>query len=74
MDTPQETPRGSLPVDSIAFSDAKLRDLLHSADEWARECIERRGRDECFRDDVAKLRLARLRLAAILLLVAPSDF
>ncbi|MGB8170962.1 MAG: hypothetical protein WCF18_25895 [Chthoniobacteraceae bacterium] len=73
MDPPQETPGGSLPVDSIAFADVKLRDLLHSTDDWAQKCIERRGRDECFRHDVVKLRLARVRVAELLLLVPPSD-
>jgi hypothetical protein len=66
MDASQEAPRGSLPVDSIAFADEKMRDLLHSADVWAQECIERRGHDECFRHDVAKLRLARIRIAEFL--------
>jgi len=50
----------------------KLRDLLHAADHWMHQAIERRGLAENVRRDVAKLRLARLRVAELLLLVPPS--
>ena len=72
LDTPQSASGNSAPVDSIAFADMKLRDLLHAADHWMHQAIERRGLAENVRRDVAKLRLARLRVAELLLLVPPS--
>jgi hypothetical protein len=60
------------PPDSIAFADAKLREVLHAADTWADEAIERRGHVECHQRDVAKLILVRHRVAELLLMLPPS--
>jgi hypothetical protein len=76
LDPSQAAPRLPLPVsepESIDDADEMLRSLLCHADKAAQKAIERRGRDECFRHDVAKLRLARNRLAELLLFVPPSD-
>jgi hypothetical protein len=76
LDPSQAAPRLPLPVsepESIDDADEALRAALFQADHAARKAIARRGRDECFRRDVAKLVLARHKLAEILLIVPPSD-
>jgi hypothetical protein len=59
--------------ESIDDADEALREALYEADDAAQKAIARRGPDECFRCDVAKLVLARHKLAEIFLIVPPSD-